>query len=414
MKIYPTSAATWYTIDTITNDTEAHTVEDMTTFTGQTYQLGCTNLLEATAGPRFCWIGGTLVIPGSYAVFYMDSSELKVLDRHWHAKDIIAFAGRPVAVGAKEDTTPGGTKLVWPTRGNMTDWDSYGAGELDLLDDCSELNAAGKWGQEGFVFSDVGIHYLIETGLSAANPIAAKPVPVHDYLPPTSNIVAGAKGLYYWTRQGPVRFMNGRIEPLWQRLGYEIDYIAYNLTPSVHYCPYLRAITFSDSSSLSDFRLNFFEDIDGFGEVSSEYDSFGIEIFNIRYYIALSKTLGSASTVYAREVDKDGTVGPHGGTLEAEVGWKGIVGQEGPTISKVVQQLRVSYEGSGTLSYKVIPQGGSASYKTVALSSSNFATEVIDAPYAYEEAVFELWIKIPYTLIIHEIEIAYTVSGDVE
>jgi hypothetical protein len=428
----------WYTLDYVNSSVQLYTTTNLsTTFSGEPMDIAAVDLVPTNSyGPRYCYVAGSLVLASKYAVYRVWSgfSGMLPISRRYRGRDVVSFAGRPVLCGVYEGAAGGLdyyssgvtnllTQIRWPTKGDLTDWTSYGAGFLEIADDGSPIVAGANWGEDAFVFTVNGIHRLIETGMSAYNPIQARRLPVEGYMFPISNVVAGHKGLYWWTaNRGMMRFDGQRVHHLHLALHDEIDHAAYE-GPHMAYVPSLRAIVPAhDANHLGageGFYQVFFEDTDSFSEIDSNFAFCGIMPENDVYWAMESTTIPVAAGTkqLIREVDESsGTLDAEGNTLGYDVGW--IVNAD-PHILKRCEGIRIFYEGSGTIAnVYVTPVGGSNNTANVVLSSltGTFGTAFIDPPSTladpYPAWEVELY-QVPGTIEIYGVQFLYTEAGTV-
>jgi hypothetical protein len=444
--VTPDSGSTWYTVIQsleVIGIPKLIVVESAGSFTAQSldmYFQDFTDNFRVWYGPRYCFLGTALIICSKYATMYSPpSGPLRLLTGIYRARDVINFAGRPVLIGTvtasnqyDQSPTPSLSSdlLRWPTRGDFTDWDSYGSGFLYTKDDQGSHRAGCVWGESAFLFTTTAIYRMIETGLSASNPIALEKFPVRNYDPPISNVVQGRKGLYYWSVRGPVLFDGHDVIPLYDML--EKDPYLYNWTNFLQGVfvwadVYSQSIRFYNKSQYSNLlRYMFWEKTGAFTTLnSSPFYLAGIGIVDeVEYWGIDAMDIPNDVTPVSRQLDEfAGTVSEGGSSyVSGKIIIRGITFEEGAFVNKIPKAVRIvgkfptSTSGNNAFQIGLTPDSDSPGIGwEVAVTGSaklqQFSFQV-DPP--IEASVWSLRIDLPLRGEIHEIYIDYVLGGDLE
>lgn len=430
----------YYTVDYVESDTHVWTIEDQAPFVNQPVTGFNTNFvgdIQAWYGPRYCWFGTKLILCGLYGVYHYDplvDAHIKSYQRSHRGMDIINFAGRPVLLGAVEasdeyDPTPIpgllSDKLTWPTRSDYTDYTSYGSGFLHLHTDGSGIRCGVAWGEDAYAFTGTSIYQLIETGMSASNPIAFQKHPTRLLEQPLSNAVAGIRGIYFWTEQGPVMFDGVQLHDL--SLSLELD-LGSRTSSIIHGGVHVWADAYTRTIRFHNYNLQtpvlqyiFWEDTQQWTTLDEDSmylagtGKFAGDIYGVR-----STPIVTDTVVSVEQDEEQGTEDLLEVDFVTRATWRGITMPEGPHVNKILQQIRVLVEqyNTGNLVLSMVPDVApdtipDANKDTISITGSESVQWVIfDVKWELEDAVWRLDIHFLPRTKIHQVLIDYTVGGD--
>jgi hypothetical protein len=442
----------WHTVASVANDTRIFATNDSNPFTAKAvhaYNKNFTGLGNGWYGPRYCWFGEDLIIINIYGtcVFPLNRATNQLYFGAFNHKnrglDIINFAGRPVLLGAFESTgdygnqttTFGSDMLRWPTRSDYRDWDSYGSGFLYLHTDGSGIRCGENWGEDAYVFTGTSIYQLIETGIDAANPIAFHRHQARLPSPPNSNAVRGLRGIYFWTRKGPMMFDGNVVHDLTQELELDLDtYDSSLLNEGVHVWrdEYTQTIRFHNHKlPCATLQYIFWEGPGDWTTLDEDalYLAGTGNLYDLP--VGVKSTSIVTDTVVSRLQKEDqGTedMVPDQDFL-CRASWRGMTTEEGPHINKTIQQIRVMFTmvlstnddaDDPTLGCSIVPDVQDdtipdANIITVDITpSESIQWHTFTPLYKLEAPVWRMDIHFPAGTKIYQICIDYHVGGDVE